>query len=51
MSWRCAAVREGGGFGSGGRICEETVPVCCGPLTAKTPPDCLPLHLLRPTVI
>ena len=34
----------------GRRICEETVRVCCG-LKAKTQPDCLPLHSLRPAVI
>ena len=46
-----AAVREGSGFGSGGRICEETVRACCGLLIAKTLPDCLSLHLLRPAII
>ena len=44
------AVCEGSGFGGGGGICEETMRACCGP-TAKTLPDCLPLHLLRPAVI
>ena len=38
-------------FGSSGGTCEETVRACCGLLTAKTLPDCLPLHLLRPAVI
>ena len=46
-----AAVHEGGGFGSGGEICEETVRACCRLLIAKTLPDCLPLHLLYPAVI
>jgi hypothetical protein len=48
-----ASVREWGSkFGSGGRFfCEETERASCGPLIAKTLPDCLPLHLLCPAVV
>ena len=41
----------GSGFSSGREIHEETVRAGCGPLTAKTLPNCMSLHLLRPAVI